>query len=84
MRVLMSGQTNLLVQTLDPATEDKFKRGALIVCRTAEGACRTVERLALSKASVVAFSTISDAETDAYGDRPTLFFRAPAEFDLVS
>jgi hypothetical protein len=79
----LSRQKNLVVQALDPAAEDKWKPGALIVCRTAEGACRTAEGPALSKAGVVTFSTISDAETCAYGDRSTVFFRAPAEFDSV-
>jgi len=46
----------------------------------------TAERLALTKAGVVAFSTTSDAETGDYDDQPTVFFRAgqvPAEFDTM-
>jgi hypothetical protein len=82
----MSRQVNFLVQAFDPANGDQLKAGAPIVCRTAEGARRTAERLALSKAGVVAFSTTSDAETGDYDDQPTVFFRAgqvPAEFDLM-
>ena len=82
----MSRQTSFLVQAFDPAKGDQLKPGAPIVCRTAEGARRTAERLALSKAGVVAFSTTSDTETGDYDQQPTIFFRAgrvPDEFDLM-
>ena len=82
----MSRQTSYFVQTFDAATGDQLKAGAPIACRTAEGALRTAERLALSKGGVVAFSTSSDADTGDYDDQPTVFFRAgdlPAEFDLM-
>lgn len=82
----MSRQTSFLVQSFDPAKGGQSKGGTPIVCRTAEGARRTAERLALSKAGVVAFSTTSDAETGDYDDQPTVFFRAgeiPAEFDSM-
>jgi hypothetical protein len=64
---------------------DQLKACAPIVW-TDEGAHRTAERLALSKAGVVAFSTSGDIETGGYDDRPTVFFRTgrvPAEFDLM-
>lgn len=82
----MSRQTNFLVQSFDLAKGDQLKAGAPMVCRTEEGARRTAERLAMSKAGVVAFSTTADAETGDYDDQPTVFFRAgrvPAEFDLM-
>ena len=82
----MSRQTNFLVQSFDLAKGDQLKAGAPMVCRTEEGARRTAERLALSKAGVVAFSTTADAETGDYDDQPTVFFRAgrvPAEFDSM-
>jgi hypothetical protein len=82
----MSRQTNFLVQSFDPAKGDQLRASAPIVCRTEEGARRTAERLALIKTGVVAFSTISDAETGDYDDQPTVFFRAgrvPAEFDSM-
>ena len=72
----MSRQTNFLVQAFEPARGDQLKAGTPIVCRTAEGARRTAERLALNKAGVVAFSTTSDAETGDYDDQPAVFFRA--------
>ena len=82
----MSRQTNLLVQSFDLAKGDQLKAGAPMVCRTEESARRTAERLAMSKAGVVAFSTTADAETGDYDDQPTVFFRAgrvPAEFDSM-
>ena len=82
----MSRQTNFLVQSFDLAKGDQLKAGAPMVCRTEEGARRTAERLALSKAGVVAFSTTADAETGDYDDQPTVFFRAgrvPDEFDSM-
>lgn len=82
----MSRQTHLLVQAFDPEKDGQFKACAPIVRRTEEGARRTAERLALSKAGVVAFSTSGDVETGDYDDQPTVFFRAgrvPAEFDLM-
>jgi hypothetical protein len=88
----VSRQTSYFVQTFDAATGDQLKAGAPIACRTAEGALRTAERLALSKTGalskggVVAFSTTSDADTGDYDDQPTVLFRAgdlPAEFDLM-
>jgi len=82
----MSRQTNFLVQSLDLAKGDQLKAGAPMVCRTEEGARRTAERLAMSKAGVVAFSTTADAQTGDYDDQPTVFFRAgrvPAEFDSM-
>jgi hypothetical protein len=82
----MSRQTSFLVQAFEHAKGNQLKAGAPIMCRTAEGARRTAERLALSKAGVIAFSTTSDAETGDYDDQPTLFFRAgqvPDEFDAM-
>jgi hypothetical protein len=71
----MSRQTHFLVQSFDLAKGDQLKAGARMVCRTEEGARRTAERLAMSKAGVVAFSTTADAAGD-YDDQPTVFFRA--------
>ena len=82
----MSRQTHFLVQSFDLAKGDQLKAGAPMMCRTEEGARRTAERLAMSKAGVVAFSTTADAETGDYDDQPTVFFRAgrvPAEFDSM-
>ncbi|MFB9267696.1 hypothetical protein ACFFWD_31955 [Bradyrhizobium erythrophlei] len=82
----MSRQTHFHVQSFDPGKGDQLKADAPIACRSEESARRTAERLAMSKAGVVAFSTSSDTETDDYDDQPTVFFRAgrvPAEFDSM-
>jgi hypothetical protein len=82
----VSRQTIFFVQSFDAATGDHLKAGTPIACRTEEGARRAAERLASSKAGVVAFSISSDADTGDYDDQPTVFFRAgelPAEFDLM-
>lgn len=82
----MSRQTHFVVQSFDIAKGDQLKAGAPMACRTEEGARRTAERLAMSKAGVVAFSTTADAETGDCDDQPTVFFRAgrvPAEFDSM-
>ena len=53
-------------------------------CRSPEVARRTAERLAASKAGVVAFSTSGDVELGEYDDEPVVFFktgRLPAQFD---
>lgn len=80
----MPRQTQFLVQSLDLAKGDQLKARGPMVCRTEERARRTAERLAMSKAGVVAFSTTADTETGDYDDQPTVFFRAgrlPDEFD---
>ncbi|MCC8972374.1 hypothetical protein [Bradyrhizobium brasilense] len=82
----MSRQMHFLVQSFDPAKGDQLKAGAPIAYRSEESARRTAERLAMSKAGVVAFSTSSDTETGDYDDQPAVFFRAgrvPAEFDSM-
>lgn len=82
----MSRQTHYLVQAFDPAKGNQLKAGAPIVCRSEDGARRTAEKLALTKAGVVGFSTSSDVETGDYDDQPVVFFRAgrlPDEFDSM-
>ena len=52
-----------------------LKADAPIACKTATGALRTAERLALSKLGVVAFSSTGDPEMGDYDDEPTVIFR---------
>jgi hypothetical protein len=82
----VSRQTIFFVQSFDAATAGRLKAGTPVACRTEQSARKTAERLALSKAGVVAFSVSSDADTGDYDDQPTIFFRAgelPAEYDLM-
>lgn len=80
----MTRETNYLVQAFGPGKGGQLKAETPIPCRTAEGARRTAERLALTKTGVVAFSTSADAELGDYDDEPVVIFRAgqlPASFD---
>jgi hypothetical protein len=61
-----------------------LKPDSPIVCKSASGALRTAEKLALSKLAVVAFSSTGDPEMSDYDDEPIVFFRKgelPAAFD---
>jgi len=81
----MSLQTNFLVQAF-VAKGDHLKGGVPIACRSAEGAMRTAQRLALVNVGVVAFSITSDAELGDYDEEPKVFFReglVPDEFSLM-
>ena len=82
----MSPQTQFLVQAFNAAKGDQLKPDRPIVCRSAEGARRTAQRLALSKAGVVAFSITSDDETGDYDEEPAVFYREgriPDEFSAM-
>jgi hypothetical protein len=80
----MARETIYLVQAFNAGKGGHLKADAPIPCRSAEGARRTAERLASSKAGVVAFSSTGDAEMGDYDDEPTVFFRTgqlPAAFE---
>ena len=80
----MARETVYLVQAFSEGKGQSLKGDAPIPCKSAEGARRTAERLAVSKAGVVAFSSSGDAETGDYDDEPTVFFRIgrlPAAFE---
>jgi len=80
----MARETVYLVQAFNTGKGGQLKADTPIPCRTAEGARRTAERLALTKIGVVAFSSSGDAEMGDYDDEPTVFFRTgqlPAAFE---
>ncbi|MDR3468027.1 MAG: hypothetical protein P4M07_19005 [Xanthobacteraceae bacterium] len=80
----MARETIYLVQAFNAGKGGQLKADTPIPCRSVEGARRTAERLALSKAGVVAFSSTGDAEMGDYDDEPTVFFRTgqlPAAFE---
>lgn len=80
----MARETTYLVQAFNAGKGGHLKSDTPIPCRSAEGARRTAESLALTKAGVVAFSTSADAEMGDYDDEPTVVFRTgqlPAAFD---
>lgn len=80
----MARETTYFVQSFNAGKGGHLKPDSPIVCKSANGALRTAERLALSKLAVVAFSSSGDAETGDYDDEPIVFFRkgeVPAGFD---
>ena len=80
----MARETAYFVQAFSAGKGGHLKPDSPIVCKSATGALRTAERLALSKLAVVAFSSTGDAEMGDYDDEPTVFFRKgqlPSTFD---
>jgi hypothetical protein len=73
---VMARETVYLVQAFNTGKGDQLKADAPIPCKSAAGALRTAERLALTKLGVVAFSSSGDAEMGDYDEEPTVFFRA--------
>jgi hypothetical protein len=80
----MGRETTYFVQAFNAGKGGNLKPDAPIACKSAIGALRTAERLALSKLGVVAFSSTGDPEMGDYEDEPTVIFRNgqfPAAFD---
>jgi hypothetical protein len=81
---LMVRETSYFVQSFNAGKGGNLKADAPIACKSATGALRTAERLALNKLGVVAFSSTGDPEIGDYDDEPTVIFRNgqfPAAFD---
>jgi hypothetical protein len=80
----MARETSYFVQAFNAGKGGELKSDAPIACKSASGAVRTAERLALSKLGVVAFSSTGDPEMGDYDDGPTVIFRNgqfPPAFD---
>jgi hypothetical protein len=80
----MARETSYFVQAFSAGKGGNLKADSPIACKSASGALRTAERLALSKLGVVGFSSTGDPEMGDYDDEPTVFFRKgqiPAAFD---
>ena len=80
----MARETSFFVQSFMAGRGGNLKADAPIACKTATGAVRTAERLALSKLGVIAFSSTGDPEMEDYDDEPTVIFRAgqfPSAYD---
>ena len=71
----MTRETSYFVQSFNVGKGGNLKADAPIACKTATGAVRTAERLALSKLGVVAFSSTGDPEMGDYDDAPAVIFR---------
>ena len=80
----MARETTYFVQAFNAGKGGNLKPDAAIACKSANGALRTAERLALSKLGVVAFSSTGDPEIGDYDEEPTVIFRNgqfPTAFD---
>ena len=80
----MVRETSYFVQAFNAGKGGELKADTPIACKSASGALRTAERLALSKLGVVAFSSAGDPEMGDYDDGPTVIFRNgqfPSGFD---
>jgi hypothetical protein len=79
----MARETIYLVQAFRPGKGMRLNADPPLHCRSSDNARRTAERLAPTKAGVVAFATSGDAELGDYDEEPTIIFRAgrlPAQF----
>lgn len=79
----MARETIYLVQAF-VAKGKGLRAEPAVASRTAETARRMAEKLAPTKAGVVAFSTSGDAELGEYDEEPTVFFKSgllPSAFE---
>ena len=73
----MARETAYFVQAYSASPSGKtVKADRPVACKSADAARRMAERLASSKAGVVAVATSGDAETGDYDDQPTILFKA--------
>jgi hypothetical protein len=76
-------ETIYLVQAFKAGKGTHLNADTPIRCKSSDTARRAAERLAPTRAGVVAFSTSGDAELGDYDEEPTIIFKAgrlPAPF----
>ena len=72
----MARETIYVVQSFQMGSRNKLRADTPIPCKSADGALRTAQRMALNKLGVMAFSTTGDAELGDYDDEPIILFRS--------
>jgi hypothetical protein len=72
----MTRETVYLVQAFTAGKGTRLAADTPIRCKSPDGARRTAERLAPTKAGVVAFATSGEAESGDYDEEPTIIFKA--------
>jgi hypothetical protein len=80
----MARETIYLVQSYTQGKRARLIADPPIRCKSPETARRTADRLASTKAGVVAFSTSGDVDLGEYDDEPVVFFKTgqlPAQFE---
>jgi hypothetical protein len=71
----MARETIYLVQAFKAGKGTMLAADTPIRCKSLDGARRTAERLALTKAGVVAFATSGDGESGDYDEEPIIIFK---------
>jgi hypothetical protein len=80
----MARETINLVRAFRTGKGTRLVAEAPIRCKSSDIARRMAEKLAATKAGVVAFATSGDAELGDYDEEPTILFKAgrlPAPFE---
>ncbi|HTI79883.1 MAG TPA: hypothetical protein VL614_05475 [Acetobacteraceae bacterium] len=80
----MARETIYLVQAFKIGKGTRLVADAPVRCKSSDNAHRMGEKLAATRAGVVAFATSGDAELGEYDEEPTIIFKAgrlPAPFE---
>jgi hypothetical protein len=80
----MARETIHLVQAFSIGKGNRLRADTPVPCNSVEAARRMAERLALTKAGVVAFSNSGDQELGEFDDAPVIIFKAgqlPEQFE---
>lgn len=72
----MTRETIYLVQAFKAGRGTRLVADTLIRCKSSDAARMRAERLATTKAGVVAFANSGDADLGEYDEEPTIIFRA--------
>jgi|HubBroStandDraft_6_1064221.scaffolds.fasta_scaffold370668_1 hypothetical protein len=80
----MARETIHIVQAFSIGKGNRLRPDTPVPCKSADAAHRMAERLALTKAGVVAFSNSGDQELGEFDDAPVIIFKAgqlPEQFE---
>jgi hypothetical protein len=80
----MAQETLFVVQSFRAGRGTRLLADPSVACKSAQAACRTAERLALTRVGVIAWSRTGDAELGDFDEDPIILFRAgrlPAGLD---
>jgi hypothetical protein len=80
----MAQETLFVVQSFRAGRGTRLLADPSVACKSAQTACRTAERLALTRVGVIAWSRTGDAELGDFDEDPIILFRAgrlPAGLD---
>jgi hypothetical protein len=80
----MAQETLFIVQSFRAGPGTRLLPDPAVACKSAQTACRTAERLALTRVGVIAWSRTGDAELGDFDEKPVVLFRSgriPAGLD---